>query len=198
MCRDPVPTPAGCRAGGDGSHRMCLVRGMGAGLFDTVEEWEKMSKDPEPAEDEFEGKWRKMSHKKVELPVGIYYVGDPCYLKFPEYDSVWGDLFGHTSGHYTDGTKTFVVANTAYGDGSYKGSDDKEYLVDSGTIAIVNSAMFDIKTVKEGWETFPGALYGFTQPVTVRMGGGKYTFDSGWFSLTIDTDADCSEEEDEY
>ena len=42
MCHDPVPAPRGCIAGGDGSHRMCLVRGFRAGIFSSVNEWSDM------------------------------------------------------------------------------------------------------------------------------------------------------------
>lgn len=40
LCKDTVPATG--IAGGDGSHRMCLVKGLQDGLFATVGEWEKM------------------------------------------------------------------------------------------------------------------------------------------------------------
>lgn len=44
ICKDTVPATG--IAGGDGSHRMCLVEGMKDGLFKTVEQWEQMSNLP--------------------------------------------------------------------------------------------------------------------------------------------------------
>lgn len=44
LCMDDVPTKPGQRAGGDGSHRMCLARGFDRQLFKSVEEWEEQAK----------------------------------------------------------------------------------------------------------------------------------------------------------
>jgi hypothetical protein len=43
-CEDPVPAPRGAVAGGDGSHRMCLFRGMNAGKWRNPTEWEEAAK----------------------------------------------------------------------------------------------------------------------------------------------------------
>lgn len=43
-CEDPIPAPRGAIAGGDGSHRMCLVRGMKAGKYRNPTEWEEAAK----------------------------------------------------------------------------------------------------------------------------------------------------------
>ncbi len=43
-CEDSVPAPPGAKAGGDGSHRMCIVRGSKAGKWKNPSEWEAAAK----------------------------------------------------------------------------------------------------------------------------------------------------------
>ena len=43
-CEDPVPAPPGAKAGGDGSHRMCIVRGSKSGKWKNPSEWEEAAK----------------------------------------------------------------------------------------------------------------------------------------------------------
>ena len=215
LCYDPVPVPRGCIAGGDGSHRSCLSQGFRSGLFNSIEEWKEQCRKAAAAataatqsssdeddtleEGEIDTRWRKMSHKRVTLPPGKYYIGDICYAfgDDPTYDDVWAGTFGGKDGHYTNGKKTFVVAGTAYGDGSYKGSDGREYLVDAGVIGIVNSALCNIEALRAA-KGDGGAVYAFTQPVEVDMSErGIFRFRSGPFNLRIDTtggDEDTDEE----
>lgn len=76
------------------------------------------------------------------------FVGDICYaLKDDIYRSVWGDKLGYEDGliriNGKDGEICAVVGGTAYGDGSYKGTDGTEFGVDAGVIGVTSSKYFD-------------------------------------------------------
>lgn len=73
-----------------------------------------------------------------------FFIGDICYaLKDEIYDGVWG------SNDYKDGLfdtgvtdsvgspVKFFVCSTAYGDGSYHGTNGKSFPVDAGNIGVV-------------------------------------------------------------
>lgn len=207
VCEDPVPAPRGYVAGGDGSHRSCLVKGFRQGLFRTVADWEKMSEkfakeldgESETLEEgEIDERWRKSTVKRTTLPPGKYYIGDLCYAMIKEdYDKIWGDTFGYDEGLFTNGTKTFMVRHTAHGDGSYKGSNGYEYPVDAGIIGICNAAMLQPDLLGPKPQV-AGSIFVFTKPVEVNMTeNGVFRFDSRPFSLSINTTG-WDEEEDEY
>lgn len=66
---------------------------------------------------------------------GRYFIGDICYaLPDKIYDEVWGDKYQYENGSY-DG---FAVHGTAYGDGTYEGTDGVSYSVDAGVIGITD------------------------------------------------------------
>lgn len=148
-----------------------------------------------PATDEYNGQWAKMSHRNVILPPGEYYIGDICYVMNDDtYHNVWGSMFGHVDGYYTNGTKSFVVAGTSYGDGEYKGTNGFNYSVDSGTIGIVSANLFDNEKDYGGL----GTIHTFTKPVEVNMSiRGVFIFDTEAFHLRINTDGEDEEGEEE-
>lgn len=78
---------------------------------------------------------------------GRYFIGDICYaLDDQIYSDVWGKQHGYSEGEYfVAGGRKFAVAGTAYGDGSYKGSDGKTYSVDAGVIGVVPEALWKKK-----------------------------------------------------
>ena len=55
------------------------------------------------------------------------------------YENLWGKQHGYKDGVFIDPVSrlTFAVAGTAEGDGCYRGSDDSNFPVDSGTIGII-------------------------------------------------------------
>lgn len=66
---------------------------------------------------------------------GRYFIGDICYaLPDKIYDEIWGDKYQYENGSY-DG---FAVHGTAYGDGTYCGTDGVSYGVDAGVIGITD------------------------------------------------------------
>ena len=69
-----------------------------------------------------------------------FYIGDICYVLGERlYHGVWGDRYGFNDGTFTDPDTGLqvAVAGTAYGDGTYKGTDGTEYDVDAGDIGLV-------------------------------------------------------------
>lgn len=66
---------------------------------------------------------------------GRYFIGDICYaLPDKIYDEVWGDKYQYENGSY----EGFAVHGTAYGDGTYEGTDGVSYGVDAGVIGITD------------------------------------------------------------
>lgn len=121
-------------------------------------------------------------------PPGKYYIGDLCYALYEDvYDKVFGSLGGYDSGLYQKGNSFFLVDNTAYGDGLYKGTDGFEYGVDAGIIGICSGDLIDpANTSAESG----GKIYTFTEPVSMKFHGGVFRFHSGMTSFKIDTVGD--------
>lgn len=69
-----------------------------------------------------------------------FYIGDICYVLGDRlYRGVWGEKHGYKEGTFMDPETGLhvAVARTAYGDGTYAGSDGTEFPVDAGVIGIV-------------------------------------------------------------
>lgn len=118
-------------------------------------------------------------------PPGTYYIGDICYfLNQPIYDTIFGGE-GYTSGLYARKSDNafFMVDNTAYGDGAYKGTDGFEYGVDAGIIGIVSRALGPESDDK----VYGGKLHTFKEPVEIKFKDGMFRFNSHSKYLAIDT-----------
>ena len=79
-----------------------------------------------------------------------FFVGDPCYaLTRSMYENLWGKQHGYKDGVFIDPVSrlTFAVAGTAEGDGCYRGSDDSNFPVDSGTIGIIGPTRMDYESI---------------------------------------------------
>ena len=104
-----------------------------------------------------------------------FFVGDPCYaLTRSMYENLWGKQHGYKDGVFIDPVSrlTFAVAGTAEGDGCYRGSDDSNFPVDSGTIGIIPLELADRE---------PGKGYG----KYIRMPGtAKFIAEKGVFEIT--------------
>lgn len=205
-----------CNKGPGNDHRMCICHGFNYSVqaWEDGRIWPESTPSSTPPETE-EGKLdirgdtsnketihQKKNSKvidwtfypdilKVVAPPGKYYIGDLCYAL---YDSTYDDVYGSTgyeSGLYECKDGFFMVDHTSYGDGSYKGTDRKEYLVDAGIIGIASMKVVDKNnSCIEG-----GQVYTFTEPVTVRFNSGVFNFTSGTKSFRIDTCGYCSDEE---
>ena len=116
------------------------------------------------------------------LPAGRYYIGDLCYaLKDTIYHGVFGEN-GYKSGHYKIVAGEFLVDRTAYGDGSYTGSNDFAYGVDAGIIGIASMSVCNSEE-----HVYGGTLHTFTEPVECVFRSGLFTFKSASWYLEIDT-----------
>lgn len=78
----------------------------------------------------------------VIVPAGTYILGDPCYATPNEcWDEAieTSDIFNDPVGYITvEGNRYPILGfGTAYGDGTYLGSDGFEYSVDAGLIGLV-------------------------------------------------------------
>lgn len=93
-------------------------------------------------------KYNKKIHEGVEQAIkepitiksslGHIYIGDICYVMDDEiYDKFWGDEHNYIDGVFTYNGVKFGVYSTAYGDGCYRGSDNRSYGVDAGVIGVV-------------------------------------------------------------
>ena len=115
-------------------------------------------------------------------PPGKYYIGDLCYVLGDDvYDKVFGEK-DYKPGLYRQagGKNFFLVDTTAYGDGLYRGSDQREFAVDAGIIGITPVSCME---KNDGG----GQIYTFTDPVTCRFVNGVFFFTSNMDSLVIDT-----------
>ena len=121
-----------------------------------------------------------------------FYIGDLCYaLSDKIYDEVWG-CTGYADGVYTDHGSgfSFAVAQTAYGDGSYRDDKSREYDVDAGNISLLAA---ELAESTDGGHYFEGA------------GEATFIAESGIFKITlpsgeqvnIDTKSDGYWEDDE-
>lgn len=134
--------------------------------------------------------WSYKEVSKFTAPPGKYYIGDLCYVLGDQvYDKVYGGQ-GYESGLYThaDGKHFFLVDNTAYGDGIYLGSDDKEFTVDAGILGITPVCCME---KNDGG----GQIYTFTEPVECSFRNGIFNIRSGYTRLKINTQGT---EEDGY
>jgi hypothetical protein len=122
---------------------------------------------------------------------GKYVVADPCYvLDRPIYDNLLtidGAFDGERPVEYGDGKMVWILP-TAHGDGSYVGSDNKVYGVDSGTIAIIEVTDTPALFFTRGWASYP--QFEVATEFTCEVNDGDLVF--GNF-LTIVTDGEKCE-----
>ena len=115
------------------------------------------------------------------LPPGEYLIGD--VLVYTSEDNE--DAHGVFSSQGLEGP-AYMVGPTAYGDGLFRGSNGRDYSVDSGHLGIVDAKLAgidDIANKKSGWSS----LHHFTSDVSVEYLGGKFKFSSKDMQLDIDT-----------
>lgn len=142
------------------------------------------------------------------VPAGKYVLGDPCY-SVP--DKLWHKLLdscgifgceanGSCVGKIEVDGKTYHVLGfgTAYGDGSYRGSDGNVYCVDAGMIGLVP---YDLAIMKKDWqENYLDVgivqVVEFTDPVMCKNDGGDMEF--GHIKIETDYCADDEDEDDGY
>lgn len=82
-----------------------------------------------------------MIKEKISSEKG-FYIGDICYALKKEDYRKWGEA-GYADGKIKIGDAAFVVASTAYGDGTYYGNNGVDYPVDAGNIGVVPLELVD-------------------------------------------------------
>jgi hypothetical protein len=123
------------------------------------------------------------------LPAGRYYIGDLCYaMKDTIYDGIFGGN-DYAYGYYTMKNGCFLVNGTAYGDGSYQGTNGFDYGVDAGIIGIASLSVCNAEE-----KIYGGTAHTFTEPVKCTFKDGIFDFSSGNWHLTINTAADFDDD----
>ena len=137
------------------------------------------------------------------LPPGLYWVGDPCYARThsAEDTSVWLQLCDDMP----DERGAFVAAaynaprldwlaasSTAYGDGTYTGSDGNEYPVDAGLIGVVPEFFWGRHHNTEGMY-----LVDFTEPFGISFDADTGVITIGHITIPTGWEEDEDEDEDE-
>ena len=119
------------------------------------------------------------------LPAGKYYIGDLCYVLGNDvYRNVFGGT-GYSAGIYEEKQtdRTFLVTQTAYGDGEFLATDGKKFAVDA---AIIGICPVSLMAKDDGG----GHVYTFDKPVTCDFKVGRFTFTSGYTYFHIDTEGE--------
>jgi hypothetical protein len=145
-------------------------------------------------------------------PAGKYFIGDPCY-GVP--DEKWSDVLDNTGflGLYEEGSSNrlekcdqagiwqvdgayVLAAPTAYGDGSYPGSDGFDYGVDAGMLGAVQlDWALEGNTIERLKQL--GTIVEFKTPVGIYYKEGTVEISSDDKCITIETGDDYDYEEDD-
>ena len=147
--------------------------------------------------------------EKITSPSGKFWVGDPCYVLSDDiYYGIWDDKYNFEDGIIDCGNGlSFLVHGTAYGDGSYQGTNGTEYGVDSGTLAIIPMDLIaktdgvqfgSVETSKTAWLDYNDGNFDITldnKAFTIET--GDYEEDDEDWELDNDYD-DQDNWDDEY
>lgn len=130
---------------------------------------------------------------------GKYYLGDTCYVLDDNiYHGIWGDKYGFDDGLIHTPHGDYVVASTAYGDGTFE-DDSTEgiiYGVDAGSIGLVPLSL----ATKEKPGIKHGRVIDVKNKIIFNAQNGQFhvTWDDR-HSLTINTgDEESGNNEEEY
>lgn len=167
------------------SHLKILVNELGQPDLDESEEVYSEQGEEQQLNEETVG-------EKITSPSGKFYVGDPCYVLSDDiYYGIWDDKYNFEDGIIDCGNGlAFLVHGTAYGDGSYQGTNGTEYGVDSGTLAVIP---MDLVAKTDGVQ-FGTVETSNTAWLDYNDGTFDITLDNGSFSII--TSEEEEEEED--
>jgi hypothetical protein len=118
-------------------------------------------------------------NKEYILPLGKYYIGDIFYPLIES--NKYYDIYTQVGLYENNKNEVILVNNTFEGDGTFLGTDKKEYMVDTKTLGIMSHSIYAHNS------TAGGHVYNFLSNVTVTMKDGIFTFKSNTFTLIIDT-----------
>jgi len=100
---------------------------------------------------------------RVTLPAGRYLIGDLCYQ-----GEIWEEICGRDHGVTEDG-RHFACMFTKWGDGEYPDQDGRGFMVDSGTIGVIQ---YDGPSTSDSM----GRSYVFPEPFEVYSEDGLLVF----------------------
>lgn len=162
-------TCAYCKLPCGNDHRTCIVNGFD---YDVVK-WENARIFPTQEKKERNSEWKFEKKFRALLPAGQYYIGDLCYaLKDQLYDTVFGPSYdiGYFS---TSKPEEVFMMGGPFDDGTYRGTNGKQFEVDSGTIGIASLSTLE----PDKAPYYGGHMYTFKSPVHVNLTkGGNFTF----------------------
>jgi hypothetical protein len=115
-------------------------------------------------------------------------IGPHISVKDEIYHGIFGGN-GYTSCYYTTKEGCFLVNGTAFGDGSYKGTNGFDYGVDAGIIGIASLSVCNSEK-----DIYGGTVHTFTEPVKCKFQHGVFEFTSDSWYLTIDTAAEFDDD----
>lgn len=136
--------------------------------------------------------------KQVWVPAGTYVLGDPCYA-VPK--DLWDEAGESCDWWEASPIATVTVEgkeynilgfDTAYGDGSYNGSDGTEYPVDAGMIGLVPIELALLNMVRGGYQPGLNKVIVFDRETLCTSDDGVMQFGD------IHIDTKNHEEEEEY
>lgn len=137
----------------------------------------------------------------MTMPAGKYWIGDPCYI-FPHtgpLENKWDELLAEVDffevsyGELDDGKIKVWAASTAYGDGTYVGSNGKAFPVDAGLIGIAPQETVDYLGRSDNDLDYAGLFIEFKEPFVVKSRNGNFTF--GHINIDTGDDYDSDEED---
>ena len=128
---------------------------------------------------------------KYKFNAGLYYVGDPCYAiqNDKDWEYVCDQIGDNNEAHFKFKGYNMWLHRTAWGDGSYLGSDGNLYAVDSGTIGVVRAD--SIKDEPDFLGIY--AFIVFDKPFEVWYNKGTFYIND----IVIHTDETSTDEYDE-
>jgi hypothetical protein len=119
--------------------------------------------------------------EKYTLPPGKYYIGD-IYYPLSE-SKTYYDIYYENGLYENYKGELILVDSTFKGDGTFLGSDNNEYMVDSKTFGILSYSLCLNNNCTAG-----GHVYSFISPITVEIKDGIFKFNSDEFNLIINTE----------
>jgi hypothetical protein len=124
------------------------------------------------------------------LKPGKYFLGDPTsVLPSHIFNGIWIDLYQAKMGKMYINDTHFCIHNTHYGDGIYKDTRNRNYVVDGGVIGLVDISLIeDIKLSKN-----IGHIFEFKEKIYFYYDIGIFIIKSGKKYIKIDTRKDDEE-----
>ena len=115
---------------------------------------------------------------------GKYYLGDPTQvLPTKILIGIWDNLYKCKNGKFEINGTHFVVHSTHYGDGIFKDTKNREYIIEGGIIGLVNIDL--IENIDLCNKT--GYIYEFKYPINFIYDAGLFMIKSKKKYIQIDT-----------